>query len=134
MHDAGAVRGIQGIGKGARDVHEGRDLHRAASEPMLECLAFEQLHRDERWIGADIVDGADIGVVERRGGPRFTLKPLQRLRRRRDPVRQHFDRHHPFETRVRGPIHFAHPSGAEGADDFVGAEASAGIKQLCAVS
>ena len=105
-----------------------RDLHRAASEPLLECLAFEQLHRDERWIGADIVDGADVGVVERRGRPRFPLETFQRLRRRGDPVRQHFDRHHPFETRVRGPIHFAHPAGAERADDFVGAEASAGSK------
>ena len=65
MHDALAVRGIQGIGNGECDVNEDRDLHQAASEPLLECLAFEQLHRDERWIGADIVDGADIGVVER---------------------------------------------------------------------
>ena len=48
-----------------RDVNEGRDLQRAASEPLLERLAFEQLHRDERRIGADIVDGADIGMVER---------------------------------------------------------------------
>ena len=50
---------------GECDVNEDRDLHQAASEPLLECLAFEQLHRDERWIGADIVDGADVGVVER---------------------------------------------------------------------
>ena len=65
MHDALAVRGIQGIGNGECDVNEDRDLYQATSEPLLECLAFEQLHRDERWIGADIVDGADIGVVER---------------------------------------------------------------------
>ena len=65
MHDALAVRGFQGIGHGARDVSEGQDLQRAASEPLLEGLAFEQLHRDERWIGADIVDRADIGMVER---------------------------------------------------------------------
>ena len=65
MHDALAVRGIQGIGHGEGDVDEDRDVHRAASEPLLERLALEQLHRDERRIGADIVDGADIGVVER---------------------------------------------------------------------
>ena len=128
MHDALAVRGIQGIGHGEGDVHEDRDLYRAASEPMLERLAFEQLHRDERRIGADIVDGADIGVIERRGRSRFPLETFQRLRRRGDPVRQDFDRHDPFETRVRGPIHFAHPAGAERADDFVRAEASAGSK------
>ena len=65
MHDALAVRGIQGIGDGEGDVDEDRDLHRAAREPLLERLAFEQLHRDERRIGADIVDGADVRVVER---------------------------------------------------------------------
>ena len=65
MHDTLAVRSIEGIGNGACDVNEDRDFHQAASEPLLECLAFEQFHRDERWIGADIVDGADTGVVER---------------------------------------------------------------------
>ena len=128
MHDALAVRGIQGIGDGAGDVHEDRDLDQAASEPLLECLAVEQFHRDERWIGADVVDRADIGVIERGGRPRFTLEAFQRLRRRRDSVRQHFDRHHPVETGVRGPIHRAHPAGAERRDDGVGAEASAGSK------
>ena len=65
MHDALAVRGIQGIGHGEGDVDEDRHLHQAASEPLLERLAFEQLHRHERRIRADIVDGADVGVVER---------------------------------------------------------------------
>src|SRR5471032_2285811 len=128
MHDALAVRGIEGIGHGECDVNEDRDLHRAASEPLLERLAFEQLHRDERWIGADIVDGADIRVVERGGRPRFPLETIKRLRRRGDSVRQNFDGHHPLETRVRGPIHFAHPAGTERADDFVGTESSAGSK------
>ena len=65
MHDALGVRGFQGIGHGAADVHEGRDIQWAASQSLLERLAFEQLHRDERRIGADIVDGADIRVIER---------------------------------------------------------------------
>ena len=65
MHDALTMRSIQGIGHGEGEVHERRDVYRAAREPLLECLAFEQFHRDERRIGADIVDGADVGVVER---------------------------------------------------------------------
>jgi hypothetical protein len=47
-----------GISSTARDVT-------IAIEPLLERLTFEQLHRDERRIGADVVDGADVGVVER---------------------------------------------------------------------
>ena len=69
-----AVRGLQGIGHGEGDVDEDRDVHRAARELLLERLAFEQLHRDERRIGADVVDRADVGVVERGGGPRFPLE------------------------------------------------------------
>jgi hypothetical protein len=65
MHDALAVRCVQGIGHGGGDVNERQHLQRAASQSLLQRLTFEQLHRDERWIGPDIVDRADIGVVER---------------------------------------------------------------------
>jgi hypothetical protein len=40
-------------------------------------------------------------------------------------VRQNLDSHQPFETRVLRPIDFAHPTGADERDDFVGAEARA---------
>src|SRR5215203_2059600 len=63
MHDALAVRGFQGISDGAGDVNELRDWQRAAVESLLERFSVEQLHRDERRIDADIVDGADIGVI-----------------------------------------------------------------------
>ena len=39
MHDAGAVRGIQGIGTGDGDLDEHRDFHLPAAEPLLERLA-----------------------------------------------------------------------------------------------
>ena len=79
-----------------------------AREPLLERLAFEQFHRDERRIGADVVDRADVRVVERRGGPRFALKAFQGLPRHADAGREHFDRHHPFETSVGGAIDLPH--------------------------
>ena len=128
MHDALAVRGLQGVGNGECDVNEDRHLDQAASESLLECLAFEQFHRDERWIDADIVDGADIGVVERRRRPRFPLETFQRLRGCGHPARRNLDCHDPVETRVLGPIHLSHPAGTQRADDFVGAEASTGSK------
>jgi hypothetical protein len=120
MHDALAVRSIQGVGNGEGDVHDHRNVQPAALEALLERLALEQLHRDERRRRPDIVDGADIGMVERRGRPRFPLETFQRLRRRGDAVRQHFDGHHPVEPSVPGSIHFAHAAGPERADDFVG--------------
>ena len=46
--------------------------------------------------------------------------------RRGDPVRKDLDRDDPFETRVLGPVHFAHAAGAEQRDDFVRTETRAG--------
>ena len=51
-------------------------------EEMLESLAFEQFHGDEHAaVGfVDFVDGADVGVIERGGGARFSLETLDGLR------------------------------------------------------
>ena len=43
-------------------------------------------------------------------------------------MRQDFDRHDSAQSRVRGPIHFAHAARAKRAEDFKRAEASAGRK------
>jgi len=47
-----------------------------------ESLAVEKLHHHEglAFVLADLVDGADVGVVERRGSARFAPEALQRLR------------------------------------------------------
>ena len=62
---------------GQGDVDEGGDGQRAAREGLLKRLAFEQFHRDERWIGPDVVDGTDVGMIERGGRARFPLKAFQ---------------------------------------------------------
>ena len=47
---------------------------------VFERLPFEQLHGDERdaVVLIDLVDGADVGVVERRGGSRLAQEALER--------------------------------------------------------
>ena len=119
MNDALAVRRIHGVGHREGEIDERRGGHGAARQSLLQRLAFEQFHRDERRIAADVVDGADVGMVERRGGTRFPLKAFQDLRRLRDPVRQHFDGDHALETGIPRPIHVAHPASADQRDDFV---------------
>ena len=49
----------------------------AALDAMLQGLAVEELHGDEGLaVGlTDIVDGADIGMIERGGRLSFALKP-----------------------------------------------------------
>ena len=58
------------------------DLERTAVDAVLQGHAFEKLHGDEGLavVFADLVDGADVGMVQRRGGAGFALEALERLR------------------------------------------------------
>ena len=73
----------------------------------------------------DVVDRDDVGMIQRRGRPRFLLEPLQPLRIRRQRLRQHLDRHLARQTRVPRPVHLPHPARAERREDLVGSQASA---------
>lgn len=74
---------------------------------------------------ADVVEGADVAVVQRRDGLRFALKALPRLWIRRQPACQHFDRDDAIEARVASAIHLSHSASADGVEDFVRTEAGA---------
>jgi len=49
------------------------------TQPLLEGLPFEQLHGDERlaFVFINVVDGADVGMIQRRRGARLALEALQ---------------------------------------------------------
>ena len=53
-----------------------------AGDHIREALALDQLHRIEMHIllVSDRMDGHDVRVIERRGGTRFDLEPLQATR------------------------------------------------------
>lgn len=84
-------------------------------------FALQQLHGDE--VPAvnlvDVVNDADIGVIEGRGSLRFTLKPLQGVRILRQVVGQEFQRHQAAEPGVLGFIDDTHPAGPEFIQDAV---------------
>ena len=73
------MRGVERIDQSERDVHSGRDVQRSARQALLQRFTLEQLHGDERRIRADVVNRADIRVIQRRGGARLALKPFDRL-------------------------------------------------------
>ena len=84
MNDALCVSGIERIGNLDSEVEHLVECERLLANPMLQRLAFEQLHGDERNCLAavvhdvDFIDGADVGVIQRRGCPRFPLKSFER--------------------------------------------------------
>ena len=65
----------------------------AAGDEMLQRHAVEELHGDEGLLAilfADFMDGADVGMIQRRGGSGFAPEAFQGLRVLRDIVGQKF--------------------------------------------
>ena len=63
-------------------------------------------------IRANIVNLADVGMIQRGNGFGFTLEALAEL------LAGNFDRDIPIQTRVLGAIHFSHAARANGAQGF----------------
>ena len=55
---------------------------RPGPQALAQRLALQQLGHDvgRALVRADVVDGEDVGVVERAGGPRFLLEAAEALR------------------------------------------------------
>jgi hypothetical protein len=79
VNDASSVRGVQRVCEGDPHLDQVGQRQCASGQALLQGLALEQLHCDTRRIGPDIVDGADVGMVQRGGGTRFALEAVQRL-------------------------------------------------------
>jgi hypothetical protein len=81
MNDAFAVGGVEGVGDLDAQRDQGFGVERAAFDAMLQGLAFEELDRDEGQavLLVDLVNGADIGMVESGGGLSFALKAAEGL-------------------------------------------------------
>ena len=80
MDDAPLVRRLQAGGNLNRDV---QPLRFESSGPpfamsVAQRLPCQQLHHDEglAFVFFDFVNRADMGVVQRRGGPRFAIEAL----------------------------------------------------------
>ena len=72
---------------------------------------------------ADVVQSDDIGMIERRGGPRLLLEARAPGGIVREFDGQHLERDLATQAGVARAIHFAHPARPERGDDLVWAEA-----------
>ena len=75
------VRGVEGIGNLDGQIEQGFGIDGTAGDAVLQRLAFEKLHDDESLAVflVDLVDGADVGMVQCRGGAGFALKTVESL-------------------------------------------------------
>ena len=84
MNNALRVSGVQRIHNLTRQLQERPCLQWLSSDVMLERLPLQQLHDDEGLPAVldafvDIVDRADVRMIQRRGGTCFPPEPLQRF-------------------------------------------------------
>src|SRR5271169_5005037 len=73
----------------------------------------------------DVIQRADVGMVQRRDGPRLALEALFGLRIVRQMCRQNLERNRAVEPSVAGAVHLAHPTCTGRGDYFIRTNARA---------
>jgi hypothetical protein len=94
-------------------------LERPREQTILEGLPFEELHDEElpALVLADVVDGADVRVIERGRRPRLAQQSIGRGAILGQRKRQELERHGSSEPKVLGPVDDPHTTPADLVDD-----------------
>ena len=115
MDDARRVRDIQRIGNLHSEVHQLLHRQGLALDAVLQRVAVEIFHDDVlTLVGlANVVDGAYIGMIERRRGPRLAPESLQRLRVPRQFIGQELQGHAPAQPQIFSFVNHTHAATAQ---------------------
>ena len=102
------------------DLQDLIERQRAFRQAVSESLAFEIFHHQEvgAVLRADIVEGADVRMLQRGNGPGFPLHPLLQFGVRGKMRRQNLDGDGAVEAGVLGAVNLAHAPSAEERDEF----------------
>ena len=126
MRDALAVRLVERVGDLDRDLQRLVERQRPFLEARGQRLALEMRHDEVvRAIdAADVVDAADVGMVQGRDGASLALEAGPQIGIASDLTRQDLDRDCPIEARVAGFVDLTHAAQPDLGSDFVRAEAA----------
>ncbi len=113
MENAASMGGFQRARDLDRQLQGVPSRHRTARLSTLDV--FEDKIRRP-----DVVNLADVGVIERRDGARFLLKTVKSIGICCERGRKHLDCHVALQPLVPCAIDLAHATGAKGSHDFVG--------------
>ena len=113
MNDSVRVRGVETCGDlpGQRDRLSNRN--RAARNPVRQRLAFDELHDEkvDALVGSDVVERADIEVLDGGDRPGLALEALQQAGFPRDVCRKNLDGDRAIEAGIARAVHLAHGAG-----------------------
>jgi hypothetical protein len=131
MDDPLGMGRVEGVGNLDGCIQHLFALHRFSGNQVLEGLALEQFHGDEGLavVLVDLVNRADIRMVERGGGARFALKPLQCLGITGQFWGQEFQRDAASQLAVFSPEDHPHAATAEFFENAVMGDGLAGERR-----
>ena len=131
VHDSVTMR----LGQCARDLasvaQHVLDGERSVDQPLGQRCALEILHDEERQavLVADVVQRADVRMIQAGNRAGFSFEARQRVRVRRRGA-ENLDRDRPAEACVARLVDLAHSAGADQVLDLVGAQSCAGFQLL----
>ena len=98
-----------------RDVQQIVKVEGLTMDSLLQALAFELFHDDKRVpvVVLNVVDGADVGVVEQRCGARLSHKTFQRMRILGQVLGDEFQRDMPAQAEVLRLVNNSHSAAAQ---------------------
>ena len=136
MHEPVLMDVRQRVGDLARDVDGFIDRQRTARQPARDRLPVEVLHDEivEARVVADVVDAADVRVLEARDRFGLAFEPLAHVGRDRFGAGDDLDGDEPIEARIARAVDLAHAALAERIDDLVRSEPGAAGEHHSTVS
>src|SRR6266436_2125410 len=90
MNDSFGVGCVQGVGNLDANIEQGLQLKSPAKDHFPQSLAFQIFHHQKEapLVLANFVNGADVGMIQSRGGAGLTPEALQSLRITRQAIWQ----------------------------------------------
>ena len=121
MRDALPMRLVERVGDLDRNLQRLVERQRPFLEARGQRLAVEMRHDQVvRAIdAADVVDAADVGMVQGRDGASLALEAGSQIGIASDLTRQDLDRDRPIEARVACSVDLAHPARADLGGDSI---------------
>ncbi len=121
MNDALGVCRVQRVGDFDGERQQRVQFHRTPGDQVLQGHALQIFHGDERLAVflANVVNGADVGMVQRGRGLRLPLETAERLGVLSDVVREEFKRNKTVQPGVFGFVNHTHPAAAQLRDNLV---------------
>ena len=115
MHNSLGMGGRERVGHLHGDVQNVFQRHRLAMDALLQALALQLFHDDEGLpvVVFNVVDGADVGVVQLRSSPGLPRESLQRARVLRQVLGDEFQGDMTPQTEVFRFVNNSHSTDAQ---------------------